>query len=310
MDKVLLIDMMNQIHRANVGLYKKEIPKPSPGVWVDNGQPFAYMDSAINPNAYREPPAEEKPDYIIPFNFFRNLRAAIEQFQPNKIFAVFEGHPTFRYDLFPEYKANRKIVKTAEKQAEADKFYRQKDIIIDLLKYFPITLVKASNYECDDTIATLAHGMSNEDVTILSNDTDFIQLLQMGFKSIKIYNPISKKFYEDPGYHYVTHKSLVGDPSDHIPGFDGIGKKTAEKMVRDPKKLEAFLNKSEENRANFNIYKSLIEFALVPLDELILQENKANWPELKKRFEKMEFNSITNDKSWDKYIHTFDCVNL
>lgn len=303
MDKVLLIDGHNAMWRASIGFAApKKDPPPNEEAWVDNGQPF-FTDAAPQ----SEPVVEEKPDYTTVFNFFRNLRPIIEQFQPEKVFFVLEGHAQFRYDIFPEYKANRKIVKTAAKQAEYDRFYPQKEIIVQLMKHLPVTIVKADDYECDDVIATLARCMPDEDVTILSNDTDFIQLLQVGLKNLKIYNPISKKFYNDPGYHYVAWKCLCGDTSDNIPGFKGIGDKTAQKLLADPEKFKDFMS-LEENRANFNIFKSLIELRTVPLEDLKMEEGEVNWDELKQAFQSMEFNSITNDKSWTKYKDTFSCI--
>lgn len=313
MDKVLLIDGHNAMWRASIGFAPKKA-KVEPTGWEDNGQPNMSTNDEWTPDptvftdvqVQELAPIEEKPDYTTIFNFFRNLRPIIEQFEPDKCFFVLEGHAKFRYDLFPEYKANR-LVKTASRQEELDRFHPQKEIIIKLMKYLPITTVRADSYEADDVVATLARGMPDEDVTILSNDTDFIQLLQLGLKNLQIYNPISKKFAVDPGYHYVAWKCLRGDTSDNIPGFKGIGDKTAQKMLADPKKFADFMA-LEENRANFNIYKQLIELRTVPLEELIVEEGKTDWPALKHAFTQMEFNSIVNDKSWQKYTETFSCL--
>lgn len=301
MDKVLIIDGHNAMWRASFAFSPKKESKPGPEEWTDNGQPF-FTDVQV-----QEPePVQEKPDYTIVFNFFRNLRPIIEQFQPEKCFFVLEGHAKFRFDLYPEYKANR-IKTAASRQEELDRFHSQKEIIVRLIKNLPITTVRAADYECDDVVATLAKGMPDEDVTILSNDTDFIQLLQVGLKNLKIYNPISKKFMENPGYHYVAWKCLRGDSSDNIPGFKGIGDKTAQKMLADPKKFADFMA-LEENRANFNIYRQLIELRTVPEEELVVEEGHTDWAALKQAFTEMEFNSIVNDKSWKKYTETFTCI--
>lgn len=289
--------------RASIGFAPKKKEAPAEEMWADNGQP--YFPEV--PNDTPEPIVEDKPDYTTVFNFFRNLRPIIEQFAPDKCFFVLEGHAQFRYDIFGDYKANRKIIKTAAKQAELDRFYEQKNIIVDVLRHFPITIARAADYECDDTIATLAHSLPDEDVTVLSNDTDFIQLLQSDHKNIKVYNPISKKFYQPPTYHYVAWKCLCGDASDNIPGFPGIGDKKAQKLLADPDRFQEFMS-VEENRANFNIFKSLIEFRSVPMEEIILQEGGSDWPEIKNRFNQMEFNSITKDKTWERYVETFSCI--
>lgn len=269
------------IWRANIG-FKQPI-KPIDG-WEDK--------------------KESKPDFITTFNFFRNLRPLVEQFTPDKIFFVLEGHPIHRYNLYPEYKANR-LIKTASRLEACEIFNIQREIILSVIKYLPLTIIKAENYECDDVIGTLAENLKDEDVTILSSDSDFIQLLQKGYNNLKIYNPIKKQFMEAPEYHYLAWKCLAGDASDNIPKLLTPAK--ALKTIQDSSKLEEFLS-SEENRANFNINKQLIEIKMIPEEELILEECVKNFDLLKEEFVKMEFNSIVNEVSWKKYIDTFKCV--
>src|SRR4051812_11979417 len=69
---------------------------------------------------YRGAISKLEGDYVIIYNFFKNLRSTIENFNPTKCFFIWEGHPQNRYDLLPEYKANR-IVKTAEQKNKKDK---------------------------------------------------------------------------------------------------------------------------------------------------------------------------------------------
>lgn len=287
MDKVLLIDGHNFMWRANVG-FKPPAKAPDP-----------YSAEPIKPA-----PSDE---FVLIFNFFRNLRPVIEQFSPNKCFFVLEGHPQFRYDLYADYKANRRIVKVGAQQENKDRFYEHKDLIISLLKYLPITLAKAQHYECDDVIATLVENMKDEDITVLSNDSDFIQLLQKGYSNVKLYNPYKKDYVTPPEYNYVAWKCLCGDKSDNIPGV--MGDKTAQKTLADPDKFQKVLAQ-EEKRAQFNMNRQLIEFKQIPIEEIRLEEGTTNWDALKAEFAKMEFNSIINDKSWTKYVNTFNCLSL
>lgn len=287
MDKVLCFDGYNALHRANIKInFGSKAPKEE---WGTEPQPEVK---------------EEKPDYVMTFNFFRNLRPLIEMFKPDKVFFVLEGHSKSRYELYPEYKANR-IIKYAAKKEEKEQFNVQKDRIIGLLKHFPITTVLASDYEADDVIHTLCQDLRQEDLTVVTNDSDFIQLLQMKFDNLKIYNPIKKDFMTAPDYHYVAWKSLAGDKSDNIKSL--VGDKKAQTLVTTPDKFQKFLE-LEENRANFNINKALIEFQTVPADQLIVEEGKPDWNQVKSEFQKMEFESITNDKSWQKYKSTFDTI--
>lgn len=280
-DKILFIDAMNFIHRANLAF------------------------SGFNQKSYDDNTNEE---FVLIFNFFRNLRPIIEKFSPQKCFFVLEGRPQFRYDLLPTYKANR-IVKTASAQESKQDLLEKADKIVELMQYLPVTIAKAVNFECDDVIGTLCKDLSSEDLTIISNDTDYIQLLQRGYGNIKVYSPTKKAFLEAPTVPYIALKSLVGDKSDNIEGFKGIGNVKATKMLSDPDIFEKFMS-IEENRALFSINRSLIEFADIPLEEISFIEGNENFDALKEAFIEMEFKSITNDVSWKKYVDTFKCIEF
>ena len=299
MDKVLLIDAHNAMWRASIGFGpKKEAPPPVSGGddgWEMRGEP------APPPDPEKEKRTEE---YVLIFNFFRNLRPIIELFSPDKCFFVLEGHPQFRYDLFSDYKANR-IIKQAASKEKLDSFLKNKDEIVKILQHFPVTVARAANYEADDLIGTLCDNMRDEELTILSNDSDYIQLLQRGYPNCRIYNPIKKTFMEAPAYPYVAWKCLNGDKSDNIPAL--LKPKKALDTVNNPELFKKFMD-VQENRANFNINRQLIEFRSVPMEEIILHEGIRNFDIVKKEFARMDFQSIINDKSWEKYTKTFDCL--
>lgn len=308
MDKILLIDGLNAIWRATISFSPPKQKHVECLVDCNHtlskdkqnhctcGQPWNNDEGRCVSQANE--------DYVIVFNFFRNLRPIIEKFSPDKCFFVLEGHPQFRYDLFADYKANR-IIKTASKKETFDKFHFSKKEIIRLLNFLPITVARAEHYECDDVIATLCENMKDEQLLILSNDSDYIQLLQRGYKSCQIFNPIKKEFMEAPDYHYVVWKSLNGDKSDNIPGI--LKPKKALATASNPQLLEKFLS-IEENRANFSINRQLIEFRPVPEEEISFVEGETNFSFLKEEFQKMKFESIINDNSWNKFCNTFSCI--
>ena len=272
MDKILLIDGMNNIWRACVSFGP---PKPHTLCeevenWCDHLKLGGVK--LADKHCQCKSPWDESDDrcygdkYSFVFNFFRNLRPLIEDFAPDKCFFVLEGHPQFRYDLFADYKANR-IIKQASRQDANDKFTYAKDIIVNLMQHLPITMARAANYEADDTIAALCDNMKDEQITVLSNDSDFIQLLQRGYKNIRVYSPIKKTDMEAPPYPYVAWKCLNGDKSDNIPGL--LKPKKALAAATTPELLKKFME-VEENRANFSINRQLIEFKSVPEDEISL----------------------------------------
>lgn len=269
MDKILLIDAHNYIYRGMVF--------------------FNLPEDSIKEN-------------IMAYNFFKNIRATVEQFNPNKVFLVWEGNPKFRYALYPEYKANR-IVKTGSKQESKDIFNRSKTIIKDICRFMPFAYAYANNYEADDVISTLVEDLKDEDVTIISSDSDYIQLLQKDY-NVKLYNPRKKEFEQAPNYPYVIWKCLAGDKSDNIKSL--VYPSKVIKMLEDKDLFSKFLD-VEENRANFNINQKLIEFANVPKEEIIIENNVIDFDRVQREFKSFEFNSILN--KWDKFVNTFKCIN-
>lgn len=265
-DVVLIIDFMNYVHRCRVGNL--------------NGE------------------------FVLIFNFFRNLRATIEQFQPAKVFFALEGYPKHRYALYPSYKANR-IIKTAAKQSTTDQVLISANNIQELLLLLPVTLASHIDFEADDIISTLCENMKEENIIIVSSDSDCIQILQKGYSNCNLYDPIKKQHIDSPKYHYIAFKSLNGDTSDNIPAL--LKPKKALNTVNDPVLFQKFMD-VEENRANFSINRQLIEFRSVPLEEIELKEGTTNFKILREEFIKMQFDSITNEKSWTKYTNTFNCI--
>ena len=293
MDKILFIDFMNFLYRASIAF--------RPGV----KHQYAGDDLC----ECKSPWDSEKSicygeEYLYVYNFFRNLRPIIEQFSPDKCFIVMEGHPKFRYDLFPDYKANR-IIKRASNQSSFDKLINSSQIIANLMQYLPLTMARAQDYECDDVIGTLCENLKEEHLTVVSNDSDFIQLLQRKYKNMFLYSANKKEYISAPNYPYVAWKSLNGDKSDNIPGL--VKPKKAMLLATNPSEFSEFM-KVEENRANFAVNRELIEFSNVPEDEIKLVEGISNFKELKNKFDEMKFESITNEVSWNKFCKTFNCI--
>ena len=238
-------------------------------------------------------------DYSTIFNFFRGLRPLVEKFNPDECYFVLEGMPKARLQANPDYKGQRVYTDT-------DNFGPQRKKIISMMKeYFPIKVVKHSDYECDDVANYIAQINSDQDVTIISSDTDFIQTIT---ENIKLYNPVSKKFIEKFSYDYVSYKSLVGDKSDNINGFKGIGPKKAELLIKESNKLKEFLS-SEENKKKYENNYFMIKFHDLKEDSGNIEstyQDSPDWCKLKELFSQMEFSSIIGkEKTWNKYKNTF-----
>lgn len=244
--------------------------------------------------------------YSVVFNFFRGIRPLIEKFSPDKVYFVLEGHPKGRLELYPEYKMNRKAGMTPEKEIELEDFKRQKDIICNLVRSLPFYILYHPEYECDDVIANLAiHRHPSDECIILSNDTDYIQL-HHSHSAISIYSPVKKDFLPPTEYDYVAWKALVGDASDNIMGVPRVGKQTAETLLKGS--LNDWLSNNADKAEIFERNLELIRFADLSerLNELVILESNVNFEFLKEKFFEFEFHSMLSDKSWEKFVRTFE----
>jgi len=246
-------------------------------------------------------------EYGIIYCFFRSLRALVELHNPDKIFFCLEGRSVFRYKLYAGYKANRLVKLASKPKEEREDFNRQRDIILSLIKYLPVTVVHSDNYEADDCIFSLVDSLRNEDITIVSNDSDLKQILQKGYKHVRIYNPFTKAFVETPKAFVLVVKALAGDTSDNIPGI--VGKKKAESLALNPDKLAKLLE-NEEYRVQFNDNIELIKLRLILEEELVLEDGATNWTMLKTEFENMKFDSLVRSNVWKKFRETFESVKF
>ena len=234
------------------------------------------------------------------YTFFRSLRYTIDLHKPDRVYFVMEGIPRDRIAAHDEYKAQRVY-------HDRDGFQRQRRKIIDLMRnHLPVHMVRHPDYECDDVLAAIATDThANDECVVISSDTDFYQLLQ-NHNSLKLYNPVKKEFITPPPFDYVTWKALRGDATDNIPGFKGVGDKRALALVESPKDLEAFLAR-DDNRTMFERNCQLIRFHILTEDlkDLEINDPKVDWQDLRTMFDDMKFFSITNDKSWLKFVKTF-----
>lgn len=248
-------------------------------------------------------------NYCVIYNFFRNLRALIELHSPSRVYFVLEGHPKKRYELLPEYKANRKLTEGTPEFEEMRKFHEQVDLVINLLtQYFPVSVIRHPDYECDDTIYNLIKRSSTAvPWIVVSNDSDFIQLLDE-FEHVKLCNPMKKEFVAKCNYDYVTWKALRGDPSDNIPGI--FSDTRALELVNDPVALaEVFRN--DEHSKMFTRNYELIKFPEWTDEERALMtssEPHCDWSAVGTVFSIWQFKSMLKEKYWERFTSTFNAL--
>lgn len=250
--------------------------------------------------------SDAKPNLATVYGFFRCLRPIVDDVKADKVYMTMEGRPMQQLELLPEYKANRVTQDPAKLEAYAD-FVRQRTLAMTVLQaHFPIHVAQHPGFEGDDVVGAIAYHMHpNDEVTIVSSDTDFIQVIQ-NHSNCRLYNPVGKKLREAPSYDYVSWKALRGDKGDGIPGVPGIGDKTAEKLVTGGK-LNEFLADNPEARDVYVRNCDLIRLTDMSqvLDEIQVTCGDSNWNACRTKFWEFGFGSIANPISWVKFIATF-----
>ena len=140
--------------------------------------------------------------------------------------------PTFRDEIYPEYKANRDVM--------PEDLREQIEPVVNVVAAMGVPLLRVSGVEADDVIGTLAAQARDEglDTLISTNDKDFAQLVG---PRVRLVNWINNRVMDSAGVEEKfgvpperirDYLALAGDTSDNIPGVRGVGPKTAAKWLQ------------------------------------------------------------------------------
>lgn len=215
MDKIYIIDGSGFIFRAFYAL---------PPLTAPNGQAIGAV-----------------------LGFCNMIIKTINDKKPARIVVAFDAkRKTFRNDIFPEYKANRKDT--------PEDLIGQFAIVRSACEAFSIPMIEIEGFEADDIIASIcriavAKGISAE---VISSDKDMMQLIS---DKVSFFDPAKSKIISEddvlekwgvrPSF-IPDVQALLGDKSDNIPGIHGIGIKTAAELINRAGSLEALLHGAHE----------------------------------------------------------------
>jgi 5'-3' exonuclease len=163
---------------------------------------------------------------------------------PDRLVACMDAdwRPAFRVQLLPSYKEHRLADPATGAEEIPAALERQVPIIIDVLDALGIAHVGVAGFEADDVIGTLA---TREDsaVDVVTGDRDLFQLVDderhvrilytargVGKHEVIDEAAVTAK-YGIPGRSYADFATLRGDPSDGLPGVQGVGDKTAATLI-------------------------------------------------------------------------------
>jgi len=186
------------------------------------------------------------------FGFVNTLNEVIRKENPTHIAVVFDTKkPTERHIEFPEYKAHR--------EAMPDGLRDALPYIDLLLEAYKIPKLFVDGFEADDVIGTLAKQAEKEgfQTYMMTSDKDFAQLVS---DNIFMYRPGNKwqpttiwgipevleKFDIQRVDQVIDYLGMMGDSADNIPGIPGIGKKSAQKFIKQYDSMEGLFANSHD----------------------------------------------------------------
>ena len=222
MNNIMIIDGLNLFFRA----YMMD---PSLG---PNGQPTGGIKGA-----------------------FKMLQKLVRENNPDKIFFCWDGPKSSirRRAINSNYKEGRKPVRLNRnfgdltEEDEKKNRYWQYARVVEYLNEMPIAQIYIDFVEADDAISVLCRELPSVKKTIVSNDKDFIQLLDA---NTFLYRPCKEETYDvekvinEFNIHptnFALARAFVGDASDNLPGAKGVGLKTMAKRFPELKEEKTIL---------------------------------------------------------------------
>ena len=172
------------------------------------------------------------------YGFLNILFKILDEESPDYLTVAFDVKaPTFRHEMFKEYKGTRKPM--------PEELREQVPVMKEVLQAMEIRIIEQAGYEADDLLGTIAKRAEAEgiDVSLVSGDRD---LLQIATDRIRIRIPKTKggrteienyyaadveaKYQVNP-VQFIDLKALMGDTADNIPGVPKVGEKTATDLM-------------------------------------------------------------------------------
>jgi DNA polymerase-1 len=245
------------------------------------------------------------------FGFTRDMLFLRKDRQPNYLICVFDPPGgTFRDRIYQEYKAHR--------TAMPDAMRTQIPMAQQMLEAMRIPTLTVLDFEADDVLATLARAGAARglDVYVCTSDKDFRQLIT---ERIRLYNLRKREIFDRDALQrdwgitpeqVIDFQMLVGDSVDNVPGVDGIGAKTATKLLAEFHTVDNLLAniakvagaKRQENLrqavAIMPRNRELVTLRIdVPLDMAWDQWRLRDWdgPQLLKLFKEWGFRSFAQE---------------
>jgi len=206
----------------------------------------------------------------------KSLANMVQTFKPKYCVVLYDkGRNKLRRELMGDrYKKKKKEedpVVREQKEKDKQEYYKQVDILLDMLPSLGMYALGLRDQEADDGAAILAD-IHDDEVILASGDKDWLQLVN---EKVSLYNPSKNKLVGVKDWHEYTeetekgklkvpvepeswklYRGLVGDSSDKIPGLPRCGPVAASEWVQGCSTYQEMLKKYADNE---KIYKKLVE---------------------------------------------------
>ena len=173
------------------------------------------------------------------YDYIRTIESLAKSYNAGTIIICADGGSTWRKEIYPEYKANRKeryAEQTAQEEKEFEMFMAEFANTLTLLKEkHPVFHFKG--VEADDIAAFITNNIEFDECWLISSDKDWDLLIS---DKVSRFSTVTRKettihnwdeHYDFEIEDYITFKCLTGDKGDNVPGVPGVGPKRAVQLM-------------------------------------------------------------------------------
>jgi len=179
------------------------------------------------------------------YDFERTVKSLAKSYDCGKIIIAADwGSSTYRKNIHPEYKQNRKekfAEQSEEERMQFEEFFEEFEASLENLED-SCTVLRYKGVEADDVAAHLVKEREKygfEYIWLISSDRDWDLLIA---ENVGRFSYVTRKevtldtwsdHYEVPVDKYISYKCLTGDKGDNVPGFPGVGPKKAVSLIEE-----------------------------------------------------------------------------
>jgi len=173
------------------------------------------------------------------YDYIRTIESLAKSYKAGTIIVCADGGSTYRKEIFPEYKANRKeryADQTAQEEKEFEMFMAEFQDTLTLIKErYPVFHFRG--VEADDIAAYITKNVDYDECWLISSDKDWDLLIN---DKVSRFSTVTRKettvhnwdeHYDFEIEDFISYKCLTGDKGDNVPGVPGVGPKRAVQLM-------------------------------------------------------------------------------